>query len=273
MTFTVTPEPEFARIKIFVTSDGYKHVNLYRYYDDPDSPFATMERVRGGSKFSAGGASDVLVWDYEAPLGVTVGYAVVRGNGATIADTPTPPTVPYISTMLETADNAVWLKHPGQSALNIQLCCTVALPDRASEPNVNSQRPLGQARSVAIFDVRSGWTGDLVFATKTKEQAQEVRNLVRDGYPLLLQSSPAWGGVYSYFEIGTVTEQKYVTDPTFEPRRWTFPCKQTEPPYGDVAYSNVPTYEMLPLLFDTYADLAASVPTYLALATEPETYA
>lgn len=144
---------------------------------------------------------------------------------------PPVPEEPCSTMYTQEPECQVWLKNPYHPELNIGLCCVVRLPERQYAPNAVVPRPYGQRLSVAVWDVRSEWRGNIEFMSYTVEEELRLRAILADGSPVLLQSTSDWGAYQDWVQPDLVQE-KQVGWTGLPERVWSFAMVAVQPP-GD----------------------------------------
>ena len=163
-------------------------VDLYLEWAVGDASIVRIEP--DGSRYAVIGTEPVMVtgglWggaDYMAPLDVEVTYEATSGDDVAVL-TSDPVTVD--------SDESAWLKHPTDTALNMRISLAEA-PERDRRLNVTVLPVLGRTHPLAVSDGRrNAATSELTLRTSTLAEAVNMRALMDDGSPLLLQGPAAW---------------------------------------------------------------------------------
>jgi hypothetical protein len=258
MAATVTaavPEPATARIHLTVSWAGYNRARVYRY--ESGQPARPLRNV-----YTAEGEILPPPYDYEAPLGVQVGYAATGWNDPAVE--PAAPAQAQIYTTLLVPDTSGWLTDPGRPSLNLPLACITVLPTKTYEPNVGLFRPLGRARAVSIHSVRSDWTGDLEWITSTYTEETRFEYIFASGGILLLRTGSAYGFINEYVQPMSVAVAPLEAQ-SLPNRKWRMPMVVTDSPVGDRPIETGGTYQDLKEDYLTYADTKAHYRTYYDL--------
>ncbi|MGW3427909.1 hypothetical protein ACWDHW_08130 [Streptomyces melanosporofaciens] len=204
-------------------------------------------------------SDEVIVEDYEAPLGVPVYYYV---ETLTVGSQ----TPGYQGTSTVTLDpgdrNECWLKDPGQPQRNLKVSVARA-PDWQRSIEQAELRVRGRRNSVILSDVRGGLEGDLTIWTRSDDERAGLHWLLDSGNILLWQSVPGMGVADMYVSVGQITEAR-VTGYAPEPwRAWTLPLRQVDmPTTTGVAGSAARTWQDILTQFATWQDVADAYATW-----------
>lgn len=156
-----------------------------------------------------------------------------------------------------------WLTHPGHP----QYAGTVVVrPDGLTEARPARRgvfSPIGASLPVVVNDVRGGSTGTVTVQTSSAADITRLRNMLADGFPLLLRQPASWGGDSWWISIGDVGIDRFTQIATDSWRRWALPYQRVDRPPGT---SDGPVGQ-------TYNDLKATGLTYDALKATGKTYA
>lgn len=171
--------------------------------------------------------SDLLVIeDYEAPLGVPVGYYVEMTDpvtGALQTRTASPVTIPH------TDINQVWLKDPGNPLRNTT--AIVQRPPDWSRPVEQSAYVVkGRRNKVVLGGRRQGLEGDLTLWTTSDEERAALHWLLDDGHTILWQAAPGMGVTDMYVSAGQITEGRTGGTAMDSMRAWTLPLTEQDMP-------------------------------------------
>lgn len=171
-------------------------------------------------------AGEVIVEDYEAPLGVPVGYYIEMLT----AGSQTPGYRSSETVTLAPGDiNECWLKDPGQPQRNTKVLVAKA-PDWQRAIEQAELRVRGRRNSVILSDVRGGLEGDLQIWTRSDDERDALHWLLDSGNVILWQAVPGMGVSDMYVTVGQITEAR-VGGTAMEPwRAWTLPLKQVDMP-------------------------------------------
>ncbi|MGW4076027.1 hypothetical protein ACWELB_21360 [Streptomyces asiaticus] len=204
-------------------------------------------------------SDEVIVEDYEAPLGVAVSYYI-----ETL--TPGSQTPGYQGTDAVTLDpgdaNEAWLKDPGQPQRNLKVLVAKA-PDWQRNIEQAELRVRGRRNSVILSDVRGGLEGELAIWTRSDDERDALHWLLDSGNVLLWQSVPGMGVADMYVTVGQITEAR-VTGYAPEPwRAWTLPLRQVDmPTTTGVAGSAGRTWQDVLTQFATWQDVLDAYATW-----------
>ncbi|MER7794910.1 hypothetical protein [Streptomyces sp. NPDC097640] len=204
-------------------------------------------------------ADEVIVEDYEAPLGVLVSYYV-----ETLAVGSQMPGYRGTDTVtLNPGDaNECWLKDPGQPQRNLKVLVAKA-PDWQRPIEQAEMRVRGRRNSVVLSDVRGGLEGDLQIWTRSDDERDGLHWLLDSGNVLLWQAVPGMGVTDMYASVGQITEAR-VTGYAPEPwRAWTLPLRQVDmPTTTGVAGSAGRTWQDILTQFATWQDVLNAYATW-----------
>ncbi|MGW7657789.1 hypothetical protein ACWGJ7_38875, partial [Streptomyces tendae] len=204
-------------------------------------------------------ADEVIVEDYEAPLGVAVSYYI-----ETLA--PGSQTPGYQGTDTVTLNpgdaNEAWLKDPGQPQRNLKVLVAKA-PDWQRSIEQAELRVRGRRNSVILSDVRGGLEGELAIWTRSDDERDALHWILDSGNVLLWQSVPGMGVSDMYVAVGQTTEAR-VTGYAPEPwRAWTLPLRQVDmPTTTGVAGSAGRTWQDILTQFATWQDVLDAYATW-----------
>lgn len=211
--------------------------------------------VRGADPIPAGTPDPVVVYDYEAPLGVPLTYALTDDAGTVQADT-------YIA-----ADTA-WLCHPSLAYLNRPVSVE-AQTDSTWEGTGTEFDVLGSPYPLVLTSVRNSRSGTLQLIVAVGTERFDLMNLLADGSLLLLRSPCASVDDSRWLHIRSVREEPLGDGAEY--RRWTLDYRVGSRPPGGVLLDPSWTYDSLPPLHATYGDLASAFSDYYALRTHVPT--
>lgn len=207
-------------------------------------------------------SDELIVEDYEAPLGVPITYWVETYSASTGALTERRQTDPPV--VLDPGDpNGVWLKDPANPQRNMRLVVQSGggpdwtRPARSAEYVVR-----GRQNPIVVSDVRGGRAGDLQVWTRDDAERDALRLLLSSGTPLLWQTAPGFGVGQVYVTVGDVTEAR-VSPYGREPwRGWTLPLTETDMPTSGVNGSAGRTWRDVLTEFATWQDVLDSYATW-----------
>jgi hypothetical protein len=204
-------------------------------------------------------ADEIIVEDYEAPLGVAVSYYI-----ETLTVGSSTPSYQTTSTVtLDPGDrNECWLKDPGQPQRNLKVLVARA-PDWQRSIEQAEMRVRGRRNSVILSDVRGGLEGDLQIWTRSDDERAAPHWLLDSGNVILWQAVPGMGVTDMYVTVGQITEARvsgYAPEPW---RAWTLPLKQVDmPTTTGVAGSAGRTWQDILTQFATWQDVLNSYATW-----------
>lgn len=201
-------------------------------------------------------AQQVVVYDYEARQGEATDYLATDPDGVVLA-TAARITVPLWGT---------WLKSIGRPYLNTRCHFGGEAP-----PTLPARRQLvtieGADLPVALSEPRLGPRGQLRLVTLTAAQETALLAILADGEVLMLDTDATWRSPYRYISVGDVTPARGVGDGELgldrAQRVWTLSDVAKVPaPIGVSQINDQAAYDELPVLYGSYAAMAATVPTY-----------
>jgi hypothetical protein len=207
-------------------------------------------------------STQMVVEDYEAPIGVPVTYRrelYVPSTGALQQSATSG------SAQLDVPDPSdVWLKDPIQPQRNIRLMAAVA-PDWSRPIEATEYRVRGRRNPVILYDVRGGLAGTLQVWTLSDAERAGLHFLLDTGHPLLIQLSPGLGIDDMYVAVGEATEGRHIPYGG-EPRRlWSLPLTQQDAPIGGVGGSAAWTVQDVATTWSTVLDINATYATVFDL--------
>lgn len=214
-------------------------------------PDGTRTLVRGPSGMYSKTpitADEVVVEDYEVPLGVPVSYSVeLLTSGSQTPGYRDTETV----TLTPGDANECWLKDPGQPQRNLKVMVAKA-PDWQRQIEQNEVRVRGRRNSVVLSDVRGGLEGELQIWTRSDDERTALHWLLDSGNVLFWQAVPGMGVSDMYVAVGQVTEAR-VGGTAMEPwRLWTLPMREVDMPTAGVAGSAGRTWQDVLTGFPTW---------------------
>lgn len=174
--------------------------------------------------------SDVLVFeDYEAPLGIPVGYLVQLWDAATGASAGTRDATTDTTTLAVGDPNYCWLKDPGQPQRNLKVMVDRP-PDWARPIPQGVYRPVGRRNAVILSGTRGGLEGDLQIFTLSDAEREALHYLLDPGHVLLWQAAPGYGISDMYVSVGDAPEKRSAGAATETIRLWTLSLTQVDMP-------------------------------------------
>ncbi|MGW7617433.1 hypothetical protein ACWGLG_16505 [Streptomyces antimycoticus] len=204
-------------------------------------------------------SDEVIVEDYEAPLGVAVSYYIE----SLTPGSQTPEYQNTITTTLAPGDrNEAWLKDPGKPQRNLKVLVAKA-PDWQRNIEQAEMRVRGRRNSVVLSDVRGGLEGDLSIWTRSDDERSALHWLLDSGNVILWQSAPGMGVSDMYATVGQITEARVTGYAPEQWRAWTLPLRQVDmPTTTGVAGSAGRTWQDILTQFATWQDLLNSYATW-----------
>lgn len=236
----------------------------------------TLYRVVGGSQAVVRGpdgwlqgtalaSSEMVVEDYEAPIGQPVSYRRELYAPSTGSLDGTGISAPVTLAMAD--PSGIWLKDPVQPQRNVLLTAATA-PDWARPIEATEYRIRGRRNSVVLSDVRGGLSGTLQVWTLTDDERSALHFALDPGHPLLIQVAPGLGIEDVYTSVGEAVEARHVPYGG-EPRRlWSLPLTQVDAPLGGVGGSAAWTVSDLATTWATVLDASAAYATVLDMVLD-----
>jgi hypothetical protein len=239
-TVTLAPDVPLARMRV-VVDDAHPGSDLLRV-----EPGGGEYAVRAGSNL----VGDVLVDDYECPLGVPVVYRLGSAESEPgVLDVQTP-----------------WLGHPTDASLNRPVVLVDddgwewEAPGTVHEP-VDSEWP------VVVWGPRTRHTGQLLIETPWAERA-DVEALLRDGSPWLLRVPPGCAADTGWVWVSRARRDKTRRhDPAAV--RWTLNYQRVRAPGGTITQDPSNAWAGVPLSHPDWTDVAAEHPDWIDVQLTP----
>lgn len=260
---TVVPTVEAGnnppRVRLDVTDTGTPaifSVNVTRL--NPDGRTVPVRTGDGQPLTLATSGSDRvgILYDYEMPYGLEVGYGI-EGGSTTVAVT-----VPV---------DGVWLVHPGVPALSVPVELRAgSLDEEGLSIGQGVFWPMGRSTPIVVTEgTRRGAQSSMIVAAETSSEVARLRSLLSDGGPLLLNVPPSLGFDWdtSYIAVSDVTISRLPNTPgNYQQRDVEMPFVVVDRPAGgsQAQRSYTDLFE-----YATYSDLLVKYPTYLALLSGP----
>lgn len=223
MSIVATPEPGNLPPRVELAVDWAGHDEAFVTRLDPDG----RERpVRLGEPAELVDG-EWLGYDYEAPFGSPVTYAIRDGEDEELSD----------AVSLDVDE--VWLRHPTVPELSV-------VPPIVRPPSFGEEEwavnegvfyPLGRSTPIVVTDeARKSSASTLVVGTETLEQLEQMRALLADSRVLLLSVPPSWrwGVTHQYIHVRNVTVTRRVDIGDAEARDFTMPYLVVGRPAGGV---------------------------------------
>lgn len=237
--------------------DTSQFITVYRV--TPDGA-RTLVRGTGGLVDNVAITSDQLVLeDYEAPLGVVVTYRIeLRTSTGASAGSRTSNAV----TIALGDGNYVWLKDVGEPQRNVRVMA--AAPPTWTRPIEQAvYRPAGRRNAVIHSGTRGGYEGELQIMTKSDLEREALHHLIDSGHVLLWQANPGYGIADTYVSVGAVPEARAGGDATDPWRVWSLPMIQVDMPITvGVAGSAGRTWQDILTENATWGDLLTKYATW-----------
>jgi hypothetical protein len=194
----------------------------------------------------------MVVEDYEAPIGVPIGYHIYQyPPGSSLAGTRTTSTV---TLTLADAQEA-WLKDPGNPQRNMRVAVERA-PDWQRPIEQASYVVRGRRNKVILSGRRQGLEGELAIWTRSDAEREALHLLLDSGNVLLWQANPGMGVDDMYVNVGAVTEARTGGTAMEVWRAWSLPLTQADMPVTTgVNGSAGRTWQDILTEFATWGDL------------------
>jgi hypothetical protein len=237
--------------------DPTQFITVYRV-----TPDGTRTLVRGttGLLNNAVIASDQLVLeDYEAPLGVSLTYNVeLRDSTGALLSTRTS----NAATIALGDGNLVWIKDPGEPQRNLMAMVAKA-PDWSRPIEQAVHRVLNRRNAVVFSGLRSGLEGELQIWTRSNQERAALHWLLDSGHTLFWQANPGYGIDDMYVSVGAVPEARTGGMATDVWRVWTLPMVQVDMPVTvGIAGSAGRTWQDVLTENTTWADVLSRYATW-----------
>lgn len=233
----------------------------------------TLTRIVGGTQSLVRGPSgplaavpqtttQMVIEDYEAPLGVPVSYRIdwiITSTGAFGGGATSPSvTIPAISDPSE-----VWIKDPLAPQRNVLVRGSVA-PDWTRSIDQTVYQVRNRRNAVVLSDVRSGNTGTLQVWTLSDDERAGLDFALDTGDVLLVQFAPDLGIDDIYVSVGEVSAARVVPS---QPRRlWQLPLTQVDAPIGGVGGTAGWTVRDVAVTYSSVLAVVQAYDTVLELA-------
>lgn len=178
---TVTADNALGRIKLDLDdTSGDVTTNYFEVQRSTDGVNFTPVRVSlpNGLIFTSG--SPVTLYDYEAPNGVNVTYRARAFNFSNATWSG------YASDTAKWESRDEWLKCLLNPSRNLKLTFK-SYPGFDAPANQTVFRPLGASKGIAVQDIPGPAQGQLVVFTKSETDRVNLRALLAEGSPVLLQ--------------------------------------------------------------------------------------
>lgn len=239
---SVTGDTSTASVIIETDYSGLNYATVWRYIG------GKPQEVRGYVLKETG--QEVPPFrDYEAPLGVQVGYASLNWT----TTKPAPPAIPTHYATVNVVDTTAWIKFPAHPEQNFPLDCVAVLPERQFEANAETYRIIGRSKPIAIHDVMTWWAGEISWITKSQWDHDRAVIVITAGSICMIQTMPAYGAIHEFVMVSSL-KTAHIGPATAEhtERLITLGFQTIDAPVG--AYSVTVTY--------TYNQMKADWPDY-----------
>lgn len=247
------------RVKLVVTDTGTPAITSVTVTRTDSSGNVVPVRTDDGAPLAlvtSGGNWVGTVYDYEMPYGQAVTYSTLQQPGTSTA----PVTVD---------EDEIWLVHPGIPDRSMPITLMKGANDEEEEDvNAGVFYPLGRREAVVISDgKRKAPSSELIVGTETPAEAQALKDLLSDAFPLLLNVPPLTGvGLdTAYIFVGGLRRRRQSDIGSAPQRVWSLPYRVVAMPVGgsqsqwtfqDVL-DQYPTFQDVLDAFPTFADLQA----------------
>ncbi|MFG7940953.1 hypothetical protein [Streptomyces cacaoi] len=200
----------------------------------------------------------LVVEDYEAPIGVPVSYWIeIRQQDGTLTETRES----GLATLTPGDPNWTWLKDPANPQRNMRVLVKQA-PEWKQPITTAEYRVRGRPNAVIHSDVRSGAEGDLVAWTLTEAERRALTLLLSSGNTLLWQCAPGSGEDDLYVSVGEVARPRVIPLRTEEMREWTLPLTTADMPVAvGINGTSGRTWQDVMAEFATWQDVMATYAT------------
>jgi hypothetical protein len=229
---SVTADPTTGSVAIETNYPGINKATIWRYVAGKPS------EVRGYI-LKETGAEVPPTRDYEAPLGVQIGYASLNWT----TTKPAPPATPTHYVTINVVDTTGWLKFPAHPERNFAMECITALPERDFASNAETFRVIGRAKPIAIHDVMTWWKGKIEWIVPSLADHERHVAVVSTGTICLLQTMPAYGAINEFVIIAGLSTAHVGPARRASPQRvLTMDFQTIDAPVGTYTVSVTYTY-------------------------------
>lgn len=258
MTVELTIDALVQAIRIVVQIPaGHDHISIQRV-----GPSGTTAYVRGYQQAEITPGQQLVVRDYEAPLGVPLEYTVTTwaASAPDVTDTGT-----AMITIPDGGCEDTWLTDLARPT-NTQKIVIEALDELNYAVPVGVHEIIGRRTPIVSSDVADTPTFELAFLTETDGRREDARATLGNGVPVLLRTPPQNGIGSLYFAVTGFREQRIVKRARQPDRRFAVSCVQVERPDTSLYLPLAPTdYQEVAARFATYADLNTQRSSYDAV--------
>lgn len=249
------PDPLTASVTLNTNYAGVGKATTWRYVN------GVPTEVRG-FVLSDSGQEVPPDRDFEAPLGVVVGYA----NALWTTTKPTPPALPEVETVLNVPDTQAWIKFPAYPHNNFAIDCVTQLPQRKFDGNVGRFRVLGRKHPIAVHDVMTSWSGKIEWLCPSGEHHDFQVQAITSGAIMMLQTMPAYGSIREYISANGFQTAHALYAQTKTPQRsMELDFQTTDEPVGPYTVQILYTYTKMLADWATYTVLATKYRNYYSL--------
>jgi hypothetical protein len=227
------------------------------------SPSGEDVYVRGVQDLTVVPSTELLIFDFEAPLGVNLDYFAKCGNAS--GESSTTETTESI-TVTSSPDDNPWIVDVGQPN-NSQPILVEALAELSYAVPVGVHKVIGRRAPIVLSDIAGLPTFELAFATLTDAERENARATLGNGIPFLLRSPPEQGVGNMYISVLTWVEGRPSRIALHEERRFKVTCQQVDRPDPKlvVPVTMISSYLTVRDGFADYAAVKAQRSSYQAL--------
>jgi hypothetical protein len=227
------------------------------------SPSGEDVYVRGVVDLTVTPSSSLLLFDFEAPLGVSLDYFALTGNAG--GETSTSETTASITLASSSTDDP-WIVDVGVPS-NTQRVPVESLAELAYAVPVGVHKVIGRRGPIVLSDLASYPTFEFVFATFDEIARESARATLGNGLPFLIRTDPAQGVGNMFASVLSWGEQRTSRVALHSERRFHVACQQVDRPDPRlvVPVTAIATYLEVRDGFSDYADVEASRSSYQAL--------
>lgn len=170
--------------------------------------------------------TQLLLQDYEAPLGVRLTYSYeVYPAGSSVVDR-----YDSLDVTIPAGDPSLaWLSDPSAPQRNLQVMVKTA-PNWTRPITQGVHRVKQRRNAVVLSDIRGGLEGDLVIWTRSDDERHALHWLLDSGRVILWRAVPGMGIEDIYVSVGQPTEGRVVPLGSEMWREWTLPLTQVDMP-------------------------------------------
>ncbi|NYI06072.1 hypothetical protein FHU37_003015 [Allostreptomyces psammosilenae] len=254
-------------------------VNFTVFWEPPESASAALVTIR---RMNSDGTSDdlrghglvynlapysgspIIVEDYEAPLATNVWYSVEWFKSDGTSTTLQLLTQSVTAPVLDDA-NYVWLKSPGNPALNTRVM--MESPFRWSRASRTVTYDIvGRRNPVVVSSTRSGRSASVTLLIWDHNSNTIFDRLLDSGLPVLVQAMPGYGVDGNLYLSIDGTETESVTgNATIPGWRWTLAVTEVDRPGGGLQGSAVLTWQNITDTYATWQEVTDSHDTWADL--------